>query len=155
MIEPDLGKLQSVHGIAPAFLQRAAIIVVLSFVFFLIMMIAFSIRQNIIYFLLATAFLIVQLVTLFGWVMQKRAEFKLFEKGFIYRNHICAFDEIESMSVRAAAAESSLAVASGRSKIDCEIKKTNGEKIILSEAIRDIQSIIETIRAKTGNSSEW
>src|SRR4051812_12924482 len=112
MIEQDLGKLQSVHGIAPAFLQRAAIIVIVSFVFFLVMIIAFSVRQNIGYFVLASAFLIVQLITLFGWIMQKRVKFKLFENGFTYRKHVCTWKEIESMAVRS---ESSRAA-----KIGCE-----------------------------------
>jgi hypothetical protein len=139
MIERDLGKLQGVYGIAPAFLQRAAIVAVMSFVFFLSMLVVFSYRQSIIYFLLATAFLIVQLFTLFGWVTQKRAELKLFEKGFTYKKHVCRWDEIESMKVKTT---SRLAADA---KIGCEIKKTDREKIILTEAIKDIQIIIERI----------
>ena len=142
MIERDLGKLQSVHGIAPAFLQRAAVVAVMSFVFFLLMLIVFSYRQSILYFLLATAFLIVQLFTLFGWITQKRAELKLFEKGFSYKKHVCAWDEIESMAVKA---ESRL---TGDTKIGCEIKKTGCEKIVLTEAIKDIESIVERIDAE-------
>lgn len=144
MIERDLGKLQAVYGIAPAFLQRAAIVAVMSFVFFLLMLVIFSYRQSILYFLLATAFLIVQLFTLFGWIAQKRAQLKLFEKGFTYKKHACAWNEIESMQVKM---KSRLA---GDAKIGCEIKKINGEKIILTEAIQNIQSIIERIDAEIG-----
>ena len=36
-----LGKLISIHGTSPAFLQRAAIVAMLSFFFFLTMLIAF------------------------------------------------------------------------------------------------------------------
>lgn len=148
MIERDLGKLESVHGIAPAFLQRAAIIVVVSFIFFVAMLIAFSIRQNIGYFLLGTAFLIVQLFTLFGWVMQKRTELKLFENGFTYKKQNCNWDEIESMSVR----DGNGLLSGG--KIGCEIKKTNGEKIVLSEAIHDINGVVRRISAEIAKRSE-
>ena len=50
--------------VSPAHLQRAVFIAVLSFMFFLAMMFAFYIRQSILYFLLATAFLIVYIVTM-------------------------------------------------------------------------------------------
>jgi hypothetical protein len=148
MIERDLGKLESVHGIAPAFLQRAAIIVVVSFIFFVAMLIAFSIRQNIGYFLLGTAFLIVQLFTLFGWVIQKRTELKLFENGFTYKKQTCNWDEIESMSVR----DGSSLFSAG--KTGCEIKKTNGEKIVLSEAIHDINGVVQRISAEIARRRE-
>lgn len=142
MTERNLGKLQSTHGIAPVFLQRAAIVVVVSFVFFIIMIIAFSIRQNIGYFLLATAFLIVQLFTLFGWITQKRTEFRLFENGFTYKKHVCAWNEIESLKI----AENRLG---NQEKNGCEIKKRGGEKIILSGTVQDIQKIIEKIEVKS------
>lgn len=45
-------------------LQRGVFVAVLSFLFFLAMMIAFYIRQSMLFFLLATAFLIVYLVTM-------------------------------------------------------------------------------------------
>src|SRR5437773_12397915 len=50
----EVGKLPP-----PAQVQRAVFIAVLSFLFFLAMMIVFYIRQSMLYFLLATAFLIV------------------------------------------------------------------------------------------------
>lgn len=134
-----LGKLQGVYGTSPIFLQRAAIVAVVSFLFFLAMLVAFSIRQNIGYFLLATAFLFVQLFTLFGWITQRKNELKLFENGFTYRKHTCFWDEIESMNLRM---ESRL--ISGE-KINCEIIKNDGAKIILTEAIHGINEIIERI----------
>ncbi|MBV9216385.1 MAG: hypothetical protein JO053_09425 [Acidobacteria bacterium] len=45
-------------------LQRAVFIAALSFLFFLAMMLAFYIRQSMLYFLLATAFLIIYIVTM-------------------------------------------------------------------------------------------
>src|ERR1051326_4189159 len=75
----DLGKLIGAHGISPIFIQRAVAISVISFLFFLGMMFGFYIRQNIGYFLLATAFLIVYLITMFSWVMQRKTELRIFE----------------------------------------------------------------------------
>ena len=75
----QLGRLESVHGISPVYLQRALIVIILSFIFFLIMLIAFSIRQQIGYFVLATAFLVVKLFTLFGWMQQRKKTVLLYE----------------------------------------------------------------------------
>jgi hypothetical protein len=58
--------------IVPAQLQRAVFIGVLSFLFFLGMMFAFLIRQSLLYFLLATAFLIIYLITMFSFVRLRR-----------------------------------------------------------------------------------
>jgi hypothetical protein len=140
--QPDLGRLETVYGISPAFMQRAAMVAVLSFVFFIAMMVAFYIRQNIGYFLLATAFLLVQLLTLFGWLVQRRAEFRIYENGFAYKKQACSWDEIESMTIRA---ESRLI---GDEKVNCEIRKTNGEKIVLSEAIQGVGQIMQRISAE-------
>jgi hypothetical protein len=142
MQDLQLGKLESVHGISPVFMQRAAFIAVLSFVFFIAMLVGFSIRQNIGYFLLATAFLIVQLLTLFGWLVARRTEFRIYENGFGYKKQICRWDEIESMAVKT---ESRLV---GGDKINCEIRKTNGERIVLSETIHGVDKIMERIDAE-------
>jgi hypothetical protein len=141
MSELQLGKLESVHGISPVFMQRAAFIAVLSFIFFVAMMIAFSIRQNLGYFLLATAFLLVQLLTLFGWLMQRRAEFRIYENGFTYQKQSCRWDEIESMTVKT---ESGL----GGGKTSCEIRKTGGKKIILNESLHGVDKIRQRINVE-------
>lgn len=57
---------------SPAQLQRAVFIAVLSFLFFLAMMFAYYIRQSALYFLLATAFLIVYLITMISFVRLRR-----------------------------------------------------------------------------------
>lgn len=148
MVERELGKLESVRGISPAYLQRAAFVAVLSFLFFLAMMLAFSLRRNAGYFLLATAFLFVQLLTLFGWLTQRRVKFKIYEQGFVYKNQTCRWDEIESMDVRM----ESLLV--GKHKIKCEIKKLGGAKIVLTEAVEGIEQIVERIGAEIEKSRE-
>ena len=51
-------------AVSAAQLQRASFVAALSFLFFLAMMFAYYIRQSPLYFLLATAFLIVYIVTM-------------------------------------------------------------------------------------------
>ena len=53
-------------------MQRAAFMAVLSFMFFVAMMFAFYIRQSALYFLLATAFLIIYLLTMISFVRLRR-----------------------------------------------------------------------------------
>ena len=59
-------------SVPPAHLQRALFIAVLSFMFFLAMMFAFYLRQSMLYFLLATAFLIVYIVTMVSFVRMRK-----------------------------------------------------------------------------------
>jgi hypothetical protein len=133
----NLGKLISVHTIAPAFLQRAVIIAVLSFVFFLAMLAVFSIRQNFIYFFLSTAFLITYLLTMFGWLMMRKNILKIYENGLTYRKFTARWDEIEAV-------ESD----SKNGKISCEIRKTKGEKITLTDSIYEVGKAVELIKTK-------
>ena len=93
-----LGRLIAVHPVAPAYVQRAVFIAVLSFVFFLAMMIAFYIRQSLGYFLLATAFLFVYLITMFSWFNQRKAAVKVFEGGIEYRSYSLEWSDIESIN---------------------------------------------------------
>ena len=90
----SLGKLIAVHPTSPAFMQRAAIVAALSFLFFLATLIAFLLRQNFIYFLLATAFLIVQIFTLVGWWLQRRNAVHIYANGLIYKKLELPWEEI-------------------------------------------------------------
>ncbi len=65
-------KSQPNSPISPTQLQRAAFVAVLSFLFFLAMMFAYYIRQSALYFLLATAFLIVYIITMISIVRLRR-----------------------------------------------------------------------------------
>ena len=93
----DFGTLISVHGTSPVFLQRAAIVAILSFFFFLAMLLVFYVRQQMIYFVLSTAFLIVYIFTLIGWVMQKRTLVSVYENGIKHRKFAATWDEIKSV----------------------------------------------------------
>ncbi len=62
---------------SPSHLQRAVFIAVLSFLFFLAMMFAYYIRQSPLYFLLATAFLIIYIVTMISFVRLRKSQNRL------------------------------------------------------------------------------
>lgn len=91
----SLGKLIAVHPTSPAFMQHAAIVAALSFLFFLTTLIAFLLRQNFIYFLLATAFLIVQIFTLIGWWLQRRNAVYIYANGLKYKKLELPWQEID------------------------------------------------------------
>ena len=93
----ELGRLVAVYGPSALALQRAVIVAVLSFLFFLAMMFAFYLRQSLLYFLLATAFLIVYLVMMFSLFSMKRATVRVFEKGLDYRKFKLNWDQISGI----------------------------------------------------------
>ena len=130
--DKNLGKLVSVHGISPAFLQRAVFVAVLAFLFFLAMMFAYYILQSIGYFLLATAFLLIYLVTLFSWAMQRRNQLRIFENGFSYKKRSVSWEEIVGVSP------------------DGEIYTRGSDKILLPKAIQDFGIVVKQIRDRSG-----
>jgi hypothetical protein len=93
----NLGKIVSIHGVQPALVQRAAIVAVLAFVFFLAMLAVFSYRQSIGYFVLASAFLVVEIFTLTGLFAQRRNVLRIFEKGLCYKKQCRGWSEIASV----------------------------------------------------------
>src|SRR5687768_17745880 len=117
----DLGSLVSVHGTSAVFLQRAAIVTVLSFFFFMAMLVVFYVRQQMVYFVLSTAFLIVYIFTMIGWVMQKRNLVSIHENGIAYRKFAAKWDEIKSVRAEA--------------KAGVTIVKTDGESVTIGETV--------------------
>lgn len=93
----NLGRLLAVYTLSPAQLQRAVFIAVLSFLFFMAMMFAFYLRQNIGYFLLATAFLLVYVVTMFSWIRQRRTVVEIYEKGLKFRGRSLLWNDIAAI----------------------------------------------------------
>ena len=128
----DLGSVVSVHGTSGVFLQRAAIIAILSFFFFMSTLVVFYVRQQIVYFILSTAFLIVYIFTMIGWVMQKRNTVTIYENGIGHRSFVAAWDEIQSVK-----AESNAGIT---------IVKTNAESVTIPKTIADVDQIALTIR---------
>lgn len=135
----DPGKLISVHPTSPILVQRASIVAALSFVFFLAMLLTFYLRQQIGYFMLGSAFLIVHLATLAGIWLQKRNTVKLYENGLYCRQSFVAWKDI------------SLARESEAAGL--EIISTTGKKLIIPRSLFAFAVIADKVRsiAPTGN----
>src|SRR5436309_2846799 len=123
-IKQDLGKLIVVHGIAPAYQQRAIFIVILSFLFFLGTMTVYYIRQNALYFILATAFLMLYLLTLFSFFMQRRSIVSVYEGGISYKKRAARWSEIDSVG------DSGIIILSGEKPIVLPSAINDSEKLI-------------------------
>lgn len=134
MARPDkkLGALISAHGTSPVFLQRAAIIAILSFVFFLVTLIFFYMQQGFMYFVLSTAFLVIYIFTMIGWVMQKRNLISIYENGIAKRQFIATWDELQSVK-----AESDAGIT---------VTKADGQSLTIPKTTADIGRIAMLIR---------
>ena len=127
----NLGKLVGVHPIAPALVQRAVFITALSFLFFLTMMFTFYIRQNILYFLLASAFLVLYLVMMFALLMQRRSTVEVCENGFRFKKQSIAWDEIKSVSDEGV------------------VELTSGKSVTLARTVTEFDKLIATLRTRS------
>jgi hypothetical protein len=128
----ELGKLISVHGISPVYLQRAAIVAVLSFLFFMAGILFFYIQQTIGYFILATGFLVVYIFTMVGWVMQKKNVVSVFENGITYRKFASTWDELKSVN--------------STSDAGITLTKTDGESVLIGKSLADVDKLAIAIR---------
>ncbi len=127
--DKPLGKLVAIYALAPEYVQRAIFIAVLAFLFFLATLIMFYIRQNILYFLLASAFLVVYLVTLFSWIMQRRSVVKIYAGGISFKNQTAVWSEISSVNDRGC--------------VTLESQK----QINLPKMLNDLDGVIRTVRS--------
>lgn len=143
MPEPELGQLKGVFGVSPAVLQRAAAVAFLSFVFFLLMMFGFYLRQNIGYFLLATAFLVVNLFTLIGWFAIRKKTVRIYEHGIRFRDFAATWDEITAVESRSDAGKLT------SEKASVAITRTDGKSVVLPNSIDRIEEIVAVIKRKT------
>jgi Ca2+/Na+ antiporter len=125
----DLGRLVTVHKIAPIHIQRAIFLALLSFLFFLAMMFAFYLRQQIGYFVLATAFLITYLIVLFSLFSLRRSSVQIFENAIRYRGRVIRWSEVES-------------VQTGKPLI---IRTKKGESVTLPSAIEWPDAVVRQI----------
>ena len=132
-LTPDLGKELSTHGISPVYLQRGAFIAVLSFAFFLAMMFGYYLQQSLIYFLLATGFLVTYLLTLFSWFMQRKNAIMIYENGLRFRDHAARWSEIAKVE------------SSGR------IELTGGAHFEIPATIHEFDRLMLLINSKAGS----
>src|SRR5262247_3487091 len=93
----ELGNLISSHGTSPVFLQRAAIVAALSFLFFILTLLLFYIQQQLMYFVLSSAFLVIYIFTMIGWVVKNRDVVNVYENGISGRKFTATWDEIKSV----------------------------------------------------------
>ena len=128
-----LGSLISTHGTSSVFLQRAAIVAALSFFFFLTTLLFFYLQQSIGLFILSTAFLIVYIFTMIGWVMQKRNLVTIYENGIARRKFVATWNEIKSVK---ADADSGITIV-----------KFDGESLTIGKTTAGIARIATLIRA--------
>ncbi|MFN6962672.1 MAG: hypothetical protein ACK4S4_02780 [Pyrinomonadaceae bacterium] len=135
----DLGRLLSVHPIAPAYVQRAAFVAVLSFVFFLAMIVGFYVRQNIGYFVLATAFLIVYLATMFGMFSLRRSVVKVYEHGIEYRKFSAKWSDL--------ALHEAPAGRSGAVRLDLE-DAARRRRVRLPETVVGADALASAVRSR-------
>lgn len=133
--ENELGKLQAVYGTSPALLQRAAIVAALSFSFFLVMLFAYSLTRKFGFFLLGTAFLVVEFLVLLGWQSLRHRKIKIFENGFEFKEQSYLWNEIESV----------FASSGSKQNAGYEIKTRDGKEIVLSDTIDGIEEIVKKI----------
>ena len=129
----DLGKLVSRHGTAAAYLQRAAVVVVLSFLFFLSTLILYNIWGDVVYFLLSCAFLILLVFTLVGWWMRNRDVVRIYENGIEFRKFRARWDEITRVEAR--------------SDSGVTLTKTGGQTATLGRSVAEIGTIARTIKS--------
>lgn len=136
----DLGRLVSAHATAPRHIQRAAIVAGISFVFFLAMIAAFFVRQHFGYFLLASAFLIVQLFTLTGWWLLKGKILKLREHGMVFGNFSGRWNEITGVSE----------LEAGRNGHGLRVSATENRAVVIPPTIDGLDRAAHFIRSQLG-----
>ena len=93
----QLGRLDAVHRVDPAYMQRAVFITLLSFLFFFGTTMVLYYRGGLVYFVLSTAFLIIYLLSLFSIFRLRRAELRVYESGFSFRGRAVFWSSISSI----------------------------------------------------------
>ena len=141
---PNLGKIQSIHGLSAVYSQRLVIIAGLALLFFSAMLVAFAVRHWFGYALLAAGFLVVEILAFVGWYSQRGAEFTIFEDGFTYQDHTYRWEDVDSIYT-------STERTTFGNRMKCEIRKTDGESISVPDTVQDLDGIVKTIGKKMKN----
>ena len=105
--------------------------------FFLGMLVAFYIRQHIGYFALSTAFLVVYVMTLISWVIQKRNVVSVYENGIRYKKFSGLWDEIESGTI----------LDDGPNRKSIELQNNKRQKVSIPSSIQGFDSILGFVKA--------
>lgn len=134
--EKHLGSFECDFSISPLYLARVIFVAALSFVFFLAMLLGFYVREQIGYFILSSAFLVVYLLTMFGWFVLKRQKLKIHELGISYRRAKILWNEITNIED-----------LDERSFL---IEGSDGSALQISDAVSESAKVREIVRRKTG-----
>lgn len=111
-----------------------------SFAFFLVMLLVFYVRQQIGYFILATAFLVVNIFTMIGWLMQRRNVVQVFENGISYRKDKFRWEEITGIALS--------------DKSGLEVSGPNGIKMKIPNSIDALERLADAIDNLTPNADQ-
>lgn len=136
MSNRNLGQTLSIYGVAPLTLQKVAIVAMLSFVFFLVMLVGFYVRQHLGYFLLSTGFLVVYVLTMVGWIAMRRQGLRIHENGLVHRKFEALWSEISSVEMLP--------------KKGMRVSRADGACAIIVESFAHFDTIVATVRQKSG-----
>jgi hypothetical protein len=125
----QLGRLIAVHPISPAHLQRAVLLAILSFIFFMSMMFAFYLLKNLVFFLLATAFLMIYLATMYSFITGRKKTVEVFENGLRIGKTSAMWSDVESVDDTAG------------------IQLTDSKKLEIPRSICEREALITLIRS--------
>ena len=126
----ELGRLVSVHHISSASIQRAFLTATLSLIFFAAMIVAFYFLQNVLYFLMASGFLVVYLILMGSFIFQRRTTLSLYENGFVLKKSRVNWEDIEAIDK------------------DGLVKVKDRQTINIPKNLQDYDYIIDSIRQK-------
>lgn len=138
--QKNLGKLLSSHHIDARHLQRAAIIAILAFIFFLAMIAGFFFRGHIGYFLLATGFLVVLIFTFFSWVKGRSSIVYTYDSGIKFRDFSARWNELQPAKV--------VTESAGRRRI--EIFKNRSKVIVVPSTFSNFSTFEKIVAEKLG-----
>ena len=130
----NLGRLISVHGTSARSLQRASIVAILSFVFFLALLVVFYATGRLTVFILSSAFLVVYLFTMIGIWLQKRGLVRIYENGIAYGGVNTVWTEM----ARVQADQNSGVI----------ITRSDGNAINIGPSISDLNAIAKTVKER-------
>jgi len=99
-LNKQLGRLIAIHPISPAHMQRAVLLAVLSFIFFMSTMFAYYLLQKPLFFLLATAFLVIYLFTMYSFIMGRKKTVEVYEKGVRMGKISASWPDVEAIDDR-------------------------------------------------------
>ena len=108
----------------------------LSFLFFLLCLVFYIAWQELPFFVLAIAFLIVQIITMIGWWMQKRNAVSIYANGLVYRKRSLFWNEIAEVET----------LTDGGLKIDSK----DGDGLLISASIQSLDRIAKKALAEAG-----